>query len=58
VDSLRSIPFLSTSMEENPCCLEMNPGIGITAEVLAGSQPEEVSLSELALDSWTQHQLA
>jgi hypothetical protein len=36
-------------MEEEPWFLDMNPGIALAAEALAGPQPEEVSQSYLAL---------
>jgi hypothetical protein len=32
-------------MEEKPWFLDINPGIGLAAEVLVGPQPEEVSQS-------------
>jgi len=32
-------------MEEGPWFLDMNPGVGLASEVLAGPQPEEVSQS-------------
>ena len=37
--------YSGTSMEEEPWFLDMNHGIGLAAEVLAGPQPEEVSQS-------------
>ena len=38
-----------SSMEKAPYFLEMNPGMGLAADVLEGPQPEEVSDSVLVL---------
>jgi len=37
--------YSGNSMEEGPWFLDMNPGVGLASEVLAGPQPEEVSQS-------------